>query len=49
MEKKETWKKQVMEEISRVFCMKKVHDARKEVEIWTLLYQQTAQLKVELD
>jgi len=43
------WKKQVMDEIPRVFSMKKERDARKEEEIRSSLYQQIGQLKVELD
>ena len=43
------WKKQVMEEIPRIFSMKKVQDARKEDELRASLYQQIGQLKVELD
>ncbi len=43
------WKKQVMEEVPRIFSMKKVLDARKEEELRASLYQQIGQLKVELD
>ena len=43
------WKKQVTEEIPRIFSMKKVQDARKEEELRASLYQQIGQLKVELD
>ena len=43
------WKKQVVEEVPRIFSMKKVHDARKEEELRASLYQQIGQLKVELD
>lgn len=43
------WKKQVMDEIPKVFSMKKERDARKEEEIRSSLYQQIGQLKVELD
>ena len=43
------WKKQVMDEIPKVFSMKKERDARKEDEIRSSLYQQIGQLKVELD
>ena len=38
-----------MEEVPRIFSMKKVHDARKEEELRASLYQQIGQLKVELD
>ena len=43
------WKKQVVEEIPRIFSMKKVQDARNEEELRASLYQQIGQLKVELD
>ena len=43
------WKKQVMDEIPKVFSMKKERDARKEDEIRSSLYQQIGQLKGELD
>ncbi len=43
------WKKQVMEEIPRIFSMKKVQDARQEDELRASLCQQIGQLKVELD
>lgn len=43
------WKKQVIEEIPRIFSLKKVQDARKEDELRASLYQQIGQLKVELD
>lgn len=43
------WKKQVMDEIPKVFSMKKQRDARKEEETRSSLYQQIGQLKVELD
>lgn len=43
------WTKQVMEEIPRMFSMKKVRDARKGDELHASLYQQIWQLKVELD
>jgi len=43
------WKKQVMDEIPKIFSMKKERDARKEEEIRSSLYQQIGQLKVELD
>ena len=43
------WKKQAMEQIQRIFSMKKVHDARTEEELRASLYQQIGQLKVELD
>ncbi|KXK30298.1 MAG: transposase [Candidatus Brocadia sinica] len=43
------WKKQVMDEIPKIFSVKKERDARKEEEIKSSLYQQIGQLKVELD
>ncbi|MEK7699553.1 MAG: transposase [Planctomycetota bacterium] len=43
------WKKQVMDEVPKIFSMKKERDARKEEEIGSSLYQQIGQLKVELD
>ncbi|GAB61564.1 transposase [Candidatus Jettenia caeni] len=43
------WKKQVMDEIPKIFSTKKERDARKEEEIKSSLYQQIGQLKVELD
>lgn len=43
------WKKQVMEEIPKIFSMKKERDARKDEEIRSSLYQQIGQLKVEID
>ena len=42
------WKKQVMDEVPKIFSMKKERDARKEEEIGSSLYQQIGQLKVEL-
>ena len=43
------WKKQVMEEIPRIFSLKKMQDARKADELRASLYQQIGQLKVEQD
>lgn len=43
------WKKQLMDEIPKIFSVKKERDARKEEEIRSSLYQQIGQLKVELD
>lgn len=43
------WKKQVMDEIPKIFSTKREKDARKEEEIRSSLYQQIGQLKVELD
>lgn len=44
-----TWKKQALESIPEAFSSTKIHNAEKEEELKSQLYQQIGQLKVELD